>query len=155
MDALSRVQDMSPRERDEMLQALNYVKAQKSTVRLSQRDYQCWNILCDALDLPNGGRPTLETFVQSFGVTKYQEAVSALHAFIDHGCADGMIPPPVRSAVLRKTMDCLVRYARALDLPLTPKSVMQMVNMARHAVEAQFPGYVAAKLLHRVAPAAA
>jgi len=66
-----------------------------------------------------------------------------------------MVRRPVKASVRRRMLTCLAKYLRAIDVPPTPTTMIQNLSRLEHAVNSCYPGYINARLLHRIAPLAA
>jgi hypothetical protein len=142
---------LSAAERKRLSDALAYQEAQRQHARFQQRDYHFWDRLNDTLELLPGQRVPLERFAAKFGQQKFQDVVQSFHSFIDEACDQTLCAPPVRTALLCKSLECLLIYLNDLSIPPTPLTMCQQARSIQQAVERQFPGYIRAKLLHVLA----
>lgn len=145
----------------EHLDALTDQEAREAHARLAmrlskQRDFSAdeqdlWDALCVALNVR--APISLNKFVDTFGVSKYREAVTAAHGYLTQSCAL-ILRRPSRKVLLATIMECLVDNVRERGIPVTPGTVLGNIGTLAFAVEESFPGYADARMLHRIATVA-
>lgn len=146
----SLLDGLSQRDEQELFEALSYRRAKASPGAAPSRDEaSLWDAINAALAIHRAA--PLPVFVQGYGKAKYAEAVAQMHEFVTESCGPAM-RQVVRDRVVAKALRALVLYMDAIGIPLTPKTVISNFGMLASAVDAQFPGYAAARLLHRIAP---
>ena len=93
----------------------------------------------------------LHVFTKSFGIDKYRQAVERLDAYVQTSCGESL--SKVHKIMLFRTMfNCMIEHLLDGDIPVTASSIMSNAGRIPQAVNAAFPGYAAARLLHRVVP---
>lgn len=116
----------------------------------SRYELDFWDAVCAAVGQEPAKRMPLSVFVKQYGRAKYLDQVSVLDTYIEQGTGE-MLRFPVRSALVHRLVRLLRDYTSALDIPATPRALINCMGMLSAAVELQFPGYRAARLLHRMA----
>lgn len=111
---------------------------------------ELYDDLCEALGTEVRHRMSLAKFVESYGRAKYEACAEQLNALVRLAVPKGTRRPVVM-AVRRCILDCLISHLKGRGIPVTPKVSLNAFVMLRHAVEQAYPGYIDAKMLHRVA----
>ena len=144
--------DLDPAEQRQLYDQLAY-RFSKQTQTFSADEIELWDAICDVLNLGKRERMPLKSYVQQHGRTKYGDQVTVVELLIARSVPE-MIRRTVKSAVRRRMLACLAKWLRSRDLPVTPTIMTQNLGMLEHAVNACYPGYISARLLHRIAPLA-
>jgi hypothetical protein len=88
--------------------------------------------------------------VTSVGVARFDDAIVMLHDFITRAC--GLIlRRPERMVLEDMALGCLADYLRALDIPVTPTTMLRQLGHLEYAVDRNYPGYAKARMLHKIA----
>lgn len=95
--------------------------------------------------------PPLNIFVNSFGAARYRSVVAGLDAYVASACGEPLSRTH-KVVVIRTIISCLVDRLCAREIPVSASSVLASVGQTGQAVDAAFPGYAAARLLHRLVP---
>jgi hypothetical protein len=124
----------------------------RSTEPITPDEQAFWTALTGAMvGAGIRGAPTLDMFVKSVGRGKLTEASDWVGCYVDDSC-DADMRKPVRQAVMQTAFKCLIKYMGARGIPVNPTTILGQIDVMQHAVDIAFPGYSAARLLHRVAP---
>lgn len=144
--------DLDLAEQRQLYDQLAY-RFSKQPAKLSVDEIELWDAIGDALGLPGRERMPLQSYIQAHGKTKYCDAVAAAEFLISRSMPE-IVRRPVKAAVRRCMLACLAKWLRSRDLPATPTVMVQSLGNLEHAVNACYPGYISARLLHRIAPMA-
>jgi hypothetical protein len=125
----------------------------KQPQTISADEGELWDAIIDALGLPARERPPLKNYIQAHGKARYIEHVEAVESLISRALPE-MVRRPVKASVRRRMLTCLAKYLRAINVPPTPTTMVQNLGRLEYAVDACYPGYINARLLHRIAPLA-
>lgn len=140
---------MSLADREELAAQLAF-ELRKTKTPVSAADAELWDALGDVLRAHGKGRQPLSTFITDFGRAKYASCVEQIETLLVEAA-----PPGVRKTVVmalrRIVLECLAQHLKAASIPVTPRVMLNSFGLLRYAVDQQFPGYIAAQLLHRVA----
>lgn len=93
----------------------------------------------------------LAVFTKTFGVENYRQAVASIETYMDAACGE-KLPRLHTLALLRTIFGCVIDNMLDRDIPVAPTSVLRLVGHIPQIVNAAFPGYAAARLLHRLVP---
>lgn len=121
---------------------------------LTQHEQDYWDALNDVLNISARKRQPFEVFVKARGIggrAGFAEKAEDSIALIKSG-TQGTLRRAQQSAILRLALRFLAEDLEAIGIPKTVSALCAQQYRLRTAVEARFPGYIAAKLLHLVAP---
>lgn len=146
-------------EKRELYEQLAYqLRARKSDP--SDTELALWDAVVSALPAPaakrfgHNGRLGLDNVIEAYGRNKFAMRAQELADLL----ADA-VPPNLRrmqrDAVRGIMLRCLGEWLMERGIPITAGTLLQQFDYLRHAVDRQYPGYIEAKLLHRVAVAIA
>lgn len=141
-------------ERREVQARLALQSGKKAKQDLSPEDAEFWDLVCEAAGLLPRQRQRLSVFVTDYGRTKFQDRLATLDDVLNLGVPAGT-SRTVRMAVKRVALSALVEMLTERSIPVTAKTLLNSFDRLQFAVDLQFPGYIRAKLLHKVARAAA
>lgn len=91
---------------------------------------------------------------QGVGIGNYCEKVADLFDLIRLG-SDKLVRRPVRYAIADLMIECLAEDLQERGVALSFRSIVTNLSRARSVFEANFPGYISARILHRTIQAAA
>lgn len=120
---------------------------------ISDAAYELWDALSETVG-QKAVKAHLLRFLEDFGKAKYANAVEVCEHLLTAAVPKGTRKPIVM-AVRRVVLACLADHLRAQNIPATPRVILNNIGMLRYAVDQQYPGYIDAQLLHRVAQAVA
>lgn len=118
----------------------------------SEKEVELWAAILQALKLPRG--QPLAPFLVRFGKQRYAVCVTIIEELL----ADALPPVtrrPVMRAVQQMLLRCLISNLTARGIAVTPTVLLSNFSRLRPVIDQAFPGYIEAKLLHRIAPMAA
>lgn len=118
----------------------------------SDKETALWRDLGDAL--PTMHRQPLAAFAERFGLRRYSDAADAFER-VAARALPGVVRKPIRDAVRVRMLRCLADMLLGMHVPATAASVLNNIHQIEFAVDQQFPGYIAAGLLHRIIRVAA
>jgi hypothetical protein len=148
IDTLSR--DEQRRLFDQLSHRLNQV------TECSPEESMVWDDLNDVLKRSARERQPLRSFLRGasgnggYGQKKYRERLDEIDGLVTRAVPE-MTRRPVKVAVRRMALRCLARHLVSREIPATPKTMLDNLAFLPHAVEQAYPGYIASRLLHRVA----
>ena len=131
-------------------------RLKNTKVAYTAAEVELWDAVGTALDKSAKERRPLALFVAGnggtggFGRARYADAVSTLNAVLDRALPE-VTRKPVRMQVRTLMLRSLARYLTAMNVPTTEKSLLNNLGILEHAVDQTYPGYIAARLLHRIA----
>lgn len=96
----------------------------------------------------------IDKFIDRYGAAKYLVAAEALETILVRAIPHKQ-PLSLRFKVRVKILQCLADFLRAARVPISTNSMLGAFTHLEYAVDLQFPGYIRAKLLHRVVKLAA
>lgn len=109
------------------------------------------NELNDAAGLPSGGRRPLKQFLEQAGnksrLSRASEIIDGLMARAVPSKTVHVVEMRVRAMMLLS----LASYIRMGGAPVTVTNLLVNFDKLRDAVEADYPGYIQAQMLHRIA----
>lgn len=101
------------------------------------------------------GRPgSVEGSVKNYGRRKFADDVEYVLHYI-RKAAGSRLRREHEQALLNVIMRCLAQQLERRGLMVSPNLLLNNLDYLEHAVDQQFPGYADARMLHRVAMAAA
>ena len=145
--------DLDQAEQRALYEQLAY-QFSKQPHTISADEAELWDAILDALGLPARERPPLKNYIEKHGKAVYIEQVEAFESLLARAMPE-MVRRPIKAAVRRRMLACLAKYLRAVNVPPTPKTMLQNLSRLEHAVNSCYPGYINARMLHRIAPLAA
>lgn len=117
------------------------------TRAFSQAEGMLWEALRGFI--PDQHQMGLARFVAAVGPHPYRDAADRLDALLTRVLPIGE-RRHVRDEVRRLAIGALVDYLRAAMAPISGSSIIRSFDHLEHAIDRQFPGYMAAGILHRV-----
>ena len=121
------------------------------------KELATWNEICSVI--PGQSRRSLSSFLKGangnggFGRKNYQDRVTDLDTLVERSIP-ALTRRPVKDAVRQEVLQCLVEWLEDRQIPVTPSTLLNSMDSLHHAVDRAYPGYMRAKLLHRIAPVA-
>ena len=110
---------------------------------------ELWDAMLHVLQLEGKSRMTLKAFVRGYGRAKYIQRGEELDKLLA-----AALPAYTRKqtvvAVRRIILGCLVQRMNQKGIPVSPTSILRCFPWMRAAVDAAYPGYIDAQLLHKV-----
>lgn len=88
-------------------------------------------------------------WVKSYGTNKYLEKVAVINDTVDEGLGR-IMRRPQRREIVANCISCLVESLIDRDMSLSVGTVITQADYLRTAVNKQFPGYIKARMLHRI-----
>ena len=129
---------------------------QKKTAVYTTAETELWDAIGTAMGKHERERRALSAFLNGFngsggyGRARYADAISLLEAVLNKALP-ALTRKPVRMQVRVLILRSLVRYLTQIDVPVTEKTILNNFGILEHAVNQTYPGYIAARLLHRIA----
>lgn len=149
IDLESFVDGLSPAQKSELRALLNY-EAASTQHQFSVWEKSCYEAMVEVSSKGAVGYAPLDIFAKQQGIDKFCTACFGLEKFIADNCALVMRLPK-RVAIMRVLVKALSDYLVSIDVPPTPKTLLNNMHLAGWAVDKQFPGYVSNKLLDMLA----
>lgn len=143
---------LTPDQRRELYDRLGYEFRDTALVH-SPEELELWDAINDSVGLGRRARPPFSTFVTSYGKRRFAMCVALMDDLLDEALAP-MTRRPVKHAVRLMLLKCLCDNIRARNLLVSATMLCNNFSILRAVVDQNFPGYIEAKLLHRVAPMA-
>jgi hypothetical protein len=135
-------------QRRELLAQLEYET--RLPAKPDEAAQEFWEVLHDALDIPLRRAQPLARFLENYPRAKFDEMAQYTRYFCEEGAPE--LKKVQLHSVMVTVVRCLIAHLKARQIPATPAVICNSITVLEHAVEKRFPGYKAAKLLHRVAP---
>lgn len=141
------LENLSAQDQRKLYEALAWkFKPQKRKLsEYSTEEVQLW----DALSRVCNCSEQLSHFVERYGRGTYIANVESIFDFVDTSCGS-KLPQRERDKVLFLAMRCLASHIGAW-MPVTPKTMLGKLEHLNSAVDERFPGYIATRLLGRLA----
>ena len=146
---LDFINHLSSDEEKELFARLSLRQRNAKRVDMTQEGEALWRAVETLLRL----RPlqmTLDRFLEGYGRVKYLDGVATMEAILSEA-----VPKQERKDVRQRVriiaLECLRDYLHSAEIPCTAKTMLNNFDYLRHAIDVQFPGYIDAQLLHRVA----
>lgn len=146
------IDDLTDEELADLSARIAYRRSTKASHnRYSFAEIELWNELCDMF---KRNQP-IDYFVRGmdngrgYGIQKFLTCARILDALVTKSCAFGT-KKPTRKALRRLMLDCIRDWLKSNNRPPSPTSVLDSMEHIEHAVEQQYPGYIAAGLLSLV-----
>lgn len=149
LDMQSLVDGLSSAQKAELRNLLNF-DASKTRRGFSTWEKAVYDEMVRVSVEGPGRYAPLEVFAKQQGVGKFNEGCAALDEFISKNCAE-IMRLPRRVAVVKLMLQALSDYLVSIDVPPTPKTLLNNIKLTGWAVDQQFPGYVSNRLLHMLA----
>ena len=149
------IDTLSVKDQQELHALLTY-KLRKARPDLTANEHAFWDAINDALGRAVKERLPLSMFLDGkaggtgYGRTKYAEKLAEVEHVLE-SAIPALSRLPLKRSVMLIMIKCLVKYLTAIDIPATPKTLLNNTGLLVHAIDQVFPGYIAARLLHRVA----
>ncbi len=127
--------------------AFEYRDAPGKSRAFNRAEEMLWEALRDFI--PDQYPMGLTRFVTSVGPIVYRDAADRLEALLTRVLPVGT-RQPVRNEIRRIAIAALVDWLRSVMAPISGTSIIRSFDHLEHAIDRQFPGYMAAGILHRV-----
>ena len=144
-DFLNGLTDDEKRE----LQAHLAFSLQARPASYSDSELALWEALAEVCKVSNA-RPALDAVVKSIGRKAYADKAAAVAALLKKAVLPATRRPLV-NALRLIMLQSLCASLKARGLPVSPRSLLSNISMLADAVDAQFPGYLEAGLMLRIA----
>lgn len=147
------LEGLNDRDRRALYERLSFEYAKGSVNDpLSAEEQDTWDAIHEMLRI-GGAREPLKSMFAKEGRNAFTRQVEVLSSYLDTSIGV-TLPRLQRNSLRRSVIQCLVRYLRRRGRDLTPREVLKSMDLVASAVEASFPGYAEAKLLHLIVMAA-
>lgn len=127
----------------------------------SHDERSLWSALVIAANRPEpssvGAAKALSHFCASYGRPRFRDALDEVDMFIDEACGARLSRPQMdfmRRLVLKSLAGEMAHWSTedGRQFPIIPRTLLNNLDHMPPAVENDFPGYAAARLLHRILP---
>ncbi len=142
--------DMSDAELDELSSGIAYARSQRTGDVYSRAELELW----DTLQSIFNRRQHIDHFVRGmdgsagFGVQRFLACAQVLEAVLAKACTRSARPDKaMRNAMRRFLLDCLCRWLKGANVPVSPKTVLQNIDKLEYAADQEYPGYIDAGIL--------
>jgi hypothetical protein len=142
----SEAEHLDPEEREQLVAALSY--SNRDHIELTRYEAQIFDSIVGLAE----SRIPRRVFLSKYGARKFKLRAQELLDYIAE--ARPFLRPPQVSGLIDKCLTALASELRSREIPVTPATMMNSMGMLRTAMDARFPGYAAAKCLHRLVPPA-
>jgi len=142
--------EMSDAELDELSSGIAYARLERSGERYTDAERELWRTIGSIF--PSHKKLPIDHFVRGmdgskgFGVQRFLHCASEFETVLDQACADGT-RKATRIAMRRFMLDCLCNWLKGANVPLSPKTLLYSMDKLAHAIEQEYPGYIAAGML--------
>lgn len=147
--AFDFLNDLADEEKRELLARLSYELSNTKNQGFSADEMALWTTLAEVL--PNYRFVKIDNFVASFGRARYRNCSERLEALLGAALPQST-RRPVRMAIRALLVKCVVDYLHAAQIAVSAKSVLSAFDHLEFATDRQYPGYLAAKIIHKVLP---
>lgn len=145
------VAEMSDAELDELSANIAYARSQRASKDYSRAEIEMWSTLCAIFNR----RQPIDYFVRGmdgsagFGIARFLTCAQVLEALVNKGCGFGNKRPDktLRTGMRRLLLECLCHWLKSINVPLSPKNVLNNIEKLEHAVDQEYPGYLDAGIL--------
>lgn len=128
---------------------LGYNLREKKAREFSQLEANLFGFLKE--NVAAAKRMTLEMVAKDYGVIKFAEKAHDLDEFLAVAIP-GIVRRNVRGVLVGAVGRCLCDYLEANGQPITTKTLLNNFDKLKFCVDRQYPGYIDAGLLPRLAP---
>lgn len=149
LDKLTQLQEealeLTRSERAQLMSTLAYAERDKAEERLDREE----RLVLQELKLLTQN-PLLGTrsFLVDFGARKFSNKVDDLYAFA-RGTGQ-MLRRGQVDDIVRVALRCVISEMARMEVPTTPRTVMDHLPLVEAAIDRRFPGYIQAGMLHRI-----
>ena len=92
--------------------------------------------------------------LKSYGKARFAADAERLASFIEAATRGALLRKPVRITLAARIIDCLDKHTKKWRQGTGPSSILNMMAYLEDAVDAAYPGYAQAGMLHRIVPGA-
>lgn len=136
--------NLSRSEREHLMTVLAYHEANDQSP-ISREQRFILQTIAELSD--NRATPVFEErFIKSYGRRKFDQQCDEVFTFLED--SRKYLHPVQMNGLIEVCLKALAASLRDRTLPVTPKTMMDSISSLPAAVDKQFPGYAAAKLLH-------
>lgn len=132
----------SPKQRQELLTLLGATSAQLGDTALPADQVLTYDIVFDLLErrVPGTNKPPLAIMLPRLG-KELKAAAAALDTFTTAALNGRTLSHIERHATYAYFLARVAEYTLAMDIPLSPKTLLQQAANVGLAIDATFPGY--------------
>lgn len=120
-------------------------------------EQELWDAIMTAFGQKPGKEATMsvEQFMKRYGRKRFGDCAVKVEDFINSAVGVNPLNRVVRMEILRRCIKCLMKEDGVWDGKMpTPPALVDNLYLLPMAVDQNYPGYAASKLLHRIAPVA-
>lgn len=142
------IDHLTAEEQKELYTQLAYrLKEVPGARQFTTDEYAFWRDIGEIVKGPD--QLPLAQFVEAFGKTKFDSCRKHVNRVLKDA-----VPQTIRQshkdAIKQRMLRCLANYLRLRDIPATAKTMLNNIDKLEAAVDYEFPGYIAARLLHKI-----